>query len=243
MQQNVRTDAILEPSECRDCVTRELTLYGHLDAVEQARFAGCRLRSQDVKPRRGIYWADRPSDEIAVLKQGWAFSFKLLSDGRRQILDFYMDGDILGLPLVLNGALPFGVQSITNCRLCLFRADQLRDLAIGNPCVELLFWRNCVNERFESMDRLVDLGRRTAMERLCRMLLRLMERAVARGKGKPADFEFPLRHHHIADYLGLTSVHTGRLLTTLVQHDVLRLEKRRLSLLDDHRLRQMAGEP
>jgi CRP-like cAMP-binding protein len=94
----------------------------------------------------------------------------------------------------------------------------------------------------ESADRLaIDLGRRTAEERIARLILSLMDRLAARGMTQGATMEFPLRQHHVADATGLTPVHVSKLLTDLRRRGLIRINDRSLEVLDDGALRRIAG--
>lgn len=230
-------------TECSLCNAQQFSFYADADQVSLRSITALRQDTRAIRPRTPLHWANKDSTEVMVLKSGWAFSFQLLEDGGRQILDIYMDGDTIGMPLMLEESLPYGVHTITDCRICVFDSHQLRDLALAHTGWELALWKKCMAERLTCYERIVDLGRRSAMERFCRFIVSIRDRATARGKGSPFEVEFPLRQHHMADFLGLTAVHTGRLVAELSDQSVIRIKNRRLAILDEPTLMQLAGFP
>jgi len=96
----------LQPGLCAKCPVRKFTAYsgvpdGLLDALESVW-----LSDRVVPPRRNIIWEEKGADELFTLYDGWAFTFMLLPDGRRQILDFLLPGSLIGLPALWFKAMP-----------------------------------------------------------------------------------------------------------------------------------------
>lgn len=236
-----RIDA--QSAQCTLCPAGPIALYAALETKNRDALVELRREVREVKARTPLFWAGRGSRDIITLKRGWAFSFKLLSDGRRQILDFFVGGDMIGLPLVLEESLPYGVHTITPSQVCIFDRDAFRGFARKVPEMELLLFKSCLNHHHELDDRIVDLGRRNAMERLCRLILNIREKTVTRNLGSGDVFDFPLRQHHIADYLGLTSVHTARLMTELLERSIARISDRRMKIINFEALSELAGLP
>ena len=168
--------------------------------------------------KRVILREEKEADEVFTLSDGWAFTYKLLPDGRRQILDFLLPGSFIGLHVLWFKAMPHSVQSLTPVRLCVFDKQKFRDLLRRKPEYkwELLKYtascQACRNER------LLDLGRRTATERIARLALELHDHLAERDMARRGWFPFHLRQEHIADALGLARAPVGRALKSL-RHD------------------------
>lgn len=97
------------------------------------------------------------------------------------------------------------------------------------------------SEESERADRLiVDLGQRTADERIARQLLELAERLAKRGMIEDGVMEFPLRRRHIADLTGLTPVHVSRVMNEFQRSGLIEASGRRLKILDAEKLRRVA---
>ena len=91
-----------------------------------------------------------------------------------------------------------------------------------------------IDEKRRADETIVDLGRRSASERIARLILGLVERLQNRNMtmGGAFEVEFPLRQHHIADATGLTPVHVSKLLSEFRRNGLIRLSERSLAILD-----------
>ena len=96
---------------------------------------------------------------------GWAFRYKTLPDGRRQILNYALPSDLLGLQGSVNDEMQHSVEALTDMMLCVFPREKLWDLYSNHPT--LAFDVTWIAAREEQMldERLLNVGRRTAVER------------------------------------------------------------------------------
>ncbi|GGJ38072.1 transcriptional regulator [Neoroseomonas lacus] len=169
---------------------------------------------------------------VYVLLAGWAFRFKSLEDGRRQILNFLLPGDLLGLQGELLARLPHGVEALTPVNLCAFGSDAVPSFFRDHPGIALdVTWLAAHEERLVD-DAVLTVGRRTAMERVAALLVHLFKRAASVGLVERDSIPFPLTQLHIADALGLSVVHTNRVLQRLRKGGFIRLEDQRLAIGD-----------
>jgi CRP-like cAMP-binding protein len=119
----------------------------------------------------------RPSGKLYTLYSGWAFRYKTLSDGRRQILNFLLPGDLIGLQQEFSeGAAMHGIEALTAIRLCVFPREGLELLFRRYP--HLGYDITWLAAREEGMvdDNLLSAGRRTAAERVAMLLMHLFQR-------------------------------------------------------------------
>lgn len=179
-------------------------------------------------------------EECFTVMNGWAFRYRVTSGGRRQILAFLLPGDPLGFPQTAQSA-PTAVRAITDLQLCTFPRRLVADYARSSPDRLSLFETVVAREYGFFEDRLVDLGRRSATERIASLILGLKVRLSARGLALDDSMPFPLRQEHIADALGLTQVHVSRILKRLRGDGLIRIERRELTILDPERLLRAAG--
>src|SRR5258708_2720240 len=162
-----------------------------------------------------IIRAGDDSPEIYMLYAGWAFPFKMLPDGRRQILNFLLPGDLVGLQAAMFDAAQHGVEALTEVQLCLLPRRKI--WALFGEMPGLAFDVAWLGSREESHvdENLTSAGRRTATERAAALIVMLYKRAKALGLVVDGTFLFPLRQQHIADALGLSLVHTNKTLGRL----------------------------
>ncbi|HPG60900.1 MAG TPA: Crp/Fnr family transcriptional regulator [Casimicrobium sp.] len=167
---------------------------------------------------------------LYTLLSGWAFRFKTLSDGRRQILNFLLAGDFIGVQQKMGDTAAHGVVTLTDSVFCVFQRDALWELHRQSPVMGFnITWLTAHEESLVD-DTLLSVGRRSAEERIATLLILLYKRAAAlQADGGASGVPFPLTQQHIADGLGLSLVHTNKTLR--------KLERRGLHQLDDGRLR------
>jgi CRP-like cAMP-binding protein len=150
--------------------------------------------------------------EVLFLRTGWAHRYRLLNDGRRQIVNVLVPGDLIGpfTPTAKQFAATLTPSSI--CRVS--RADIARrmgDCPGFSAAVEAL-----IASEFELLaERTVSLGRRNAKERIAFLLLEVYERLRRVGLVNGNSFELPLTQEVIGDALGLSVVHVNRTLRAL----------------------------
>jgi CRP-like cAMP-binding protein len=162
-----------------------------------------------------IIRAGDESAQLYTLYSGWAFRFKTLPDGRRQILNFLLPGDLLGLQAAMFDAALHGIEALTDVELCVLPRRKVWDLFGDMP--GLAFDVAWLGSREESLvdENLTSVGRRSAAERVAALIVALYKRAEMLGLVTDHSFGFPLTQQHIADALGLSLVHTNKTLARL----------------------------
>ncbi|QYU66546.1 Crp/Fnr family transcriptional regulator [Leptolyngbya sp. 15MV] len=207
-----------------------------LDWIEARKIGQLRL------PAGAMLIEEGGRDErLYPLLVGWAFRFKTLADGRRQILNILLPGDLAGLQAELLDAAPHGVETITPVTLCAFRRDTVAALARDHANLAYdITWLAAHGERLVD-DAVLSVGRRNATERLAALLVHLYKRAVSVGLGVDGGVPFPLTQAHLADTLGLSAVHVNRVLQRLRRDGLIRLADGRLHIGDLRALRRVAA--
>jgi len=179
--------------------------------------------------------------KLFTLYAGWAFRYKTLSDGRRQILNFVLPGDLVGLQQEFGEASSHGIEALTDCALCVFQNDSLWAVFREHPRLGYdVTWLAAHGEGHLD-ENLLTTGRRNATERVAMLLMHLYRR-LERIKLVDADgtVAFPLNQQHIADALGLSLVHTNKTLRRLSSLGLHELKNGRLRLLNTRALARIA---
>lgn len=156
------------------------------------------------------------SDHAAyIMAAGWVCSFKLQPDGSRQIVDFQIPGDFLGLRSVLLHTSDHSIEPIVEIEAAEVLTSDLLDAFVETPrLATAILWAASRDEAIV-VERLVGLGRRDADARMAHFLLELGARLALVGMGSKAGYACPLTQYHLADALGLTAVHVNRVLRKL----------------------------
>jgi CRP-like cAMP-binding protein len=181
------------------------------------------------------------SAHLYTVLSGWAIRYKTLPDGRRQILNFVLPSDFIGLQGTVLGAMQHSVEALTDMVLCVFPRERLWELYRGHP--SLAFDLTWIASREEQMlgENLVSVGRRTAVERIAFVLLHLFLRALQVRPTSKNKVEFPFTQQHLADALGMSLVHTNKTLQRLIASKAVRWKNRTFEVLDRDALVAIAG--
>ncbi|GAB4376117.1 MAG: Crp/Fnr family transcriptional regulator [Kiloniellaceae bacterium] len=158
-----------------------------------------------------------------VVKQGWAIRFKTLSDGRRQILNFVLPGDFVGLFSPLFEAADHSVAALTDLELHPVDPTFLVEMFAGCPRLgAAIAWSAGRDEAILS-EQVVRIGRRSAYERTGHIIVELLHRLRLVGEAGQKSFELPLTQEILADTLGLSIVHVNRTLRRLRENGLLQI--------------------
>jgi CRP-like cAMP-binding protein len=155
-----------------------------------------------------IYGEDEPAEFVYLVKSGAVRSYKLLSDGRRQIGGFQLPGDIFGLEAGEQHR--FTAEAICDSAVLVVKRSTLISLAAQNAELARQLWALTAQELAHVQDLMLTLGRKNAQERVAAFLLEMAGRGPA-----GAALELPMSRQDIADYLGLTIETVSRTFTQL----------------------------
>ncbi len=167
-----------------------------------------------------------------VVETGWAIRYTLLSDGRRQVLNVLMPGDIFDLQVFIAAEADHSVTAITDMTLKTFKAEDLLNLFnLSGRLAQALWWAS-VQEEAMLREQIVRNGRRNAAERIAHFLLELHRRALVVGEGSGDGFRLPMTQTLIGDALGLTSIHVNRILKRFRDEGMIRRTGQWIELTD-----------
>ncbi|MBN9073734.1 MAG: Crp/Fnr family transcriptional regulator [Rhizobiales bacterium] len=209
--------AHVRATPCSRCPLRPLPIFRNFEP-EELDFVSTFKRGELVVNRGSTVLVEgSPSPYLYTLLAGWAFRYKLMPDGRRQILNYVLPGDLIGLQSSLLGEMEHSVEALSSLVLCVFERGQLKELYSRFP--GLAFDVTWLAAREEQMldENLLSIGRRSAVERAAYLLAFLAIRAKALGLAGPGPVQLPVTQQHVADTLGLSLVHTNRTLRKLAE--------------------------
>jgi CRP/FNR family nitrogen fixation transcriptional regulator len=216
----ITTDSALRPNSLRDLgMTSDPNTLVNLS---------------DFSYKKGteIYGEKEPAEYVYQVKFGAVRSYKLLTDGRRQIGAFHLAGDIFGLE---NGhEHRFTTEAIVDTTVRLVRRQSLEMVAENDAMVARNLLSMTTNNLQHAEDHMLLLGRKTSLERVAAFLREMDKRLTASGI-----MALPMSRRDIADYLGLTLETVSRALSRLHELGVLGFvgnTQRQIVLLDRHQL-------
>ena len=178
--------------------------------------------------------------QIYTALRGMGLRYKILANGRRQVVNFLYPGDFVGLQAGVMGAMRHSVEATTRMTLCVFDRSELWAFVRAHPERAYdMTWLCAVEEHFLG-EALATVGQRTAVERVAWALLRIFQRSRAVGLGHGMTVPLPYRQQDLADALGLSLVHTNKTLAKLRERQVAAWSDRVLTIGDLPRLAAIA---
>ncbi|MBI1202445.1 MAG: helix-turn-helix domain-containing protein [Rhodopseudomonas sp.] len=181
------------------------------------------------------------SDDVMFICSGQAMSSIGLADGRRQIFEVLLPGDLVLWTALFEPMTGRLLEALDDTVYRKLKRSEFKMLLSEYPDFFATFMRFSAFQKNQCDQLALSLGRRNAAQRIARLILELAKRFAERGLISDGTFRFPLRQRHIADATGLTPVHTSKVLRHLRQDHIVEFKDRSLRILDMARLRQVAG--
>jgi CRP/FNR family transcriptional regulator len=226
---------------CEKCPLRARACLRDFNAKELEFVASFKSGELNIEAGTSVLLQGTNSAHLYTILSGWAFRYKTLPDGRRQILNYALPGDFLGLQGSVTDEMQHSVEALTDVLLCVFPREKLWDLYSNYPTLAFdITWLAAREEQILD-EHLLNVGRRFALERTAYLLIHLFSRAEEIGLTKGNAVRFPFTQQHIADTLGMSLVHTNKTLRRLVAAKLVRWKDRHFEVLDRERLQAIAN--
>lgn len=211
-----------------------------LSAEEIAVLRELQANPRTVQRHRDIITEGRNYSSIFIILEGNAIRYRILHDGRRQIVNFVLPGDIVGaLGYFMESSL-YSTRALTEVVVATVPFSRLNVLHETHPRLvsKIFWWFSCESTIYA--EHLVDLGRRSALERVAHFLLELLTRLQSVGLADDYSFKIPLTQELIADALGLSIPHVNRVLRRLREDHLVVVEDQRVTVKDLEALSELA---
>ncbi|MAZ83241.1 MAG: Crp/Fnr family transcriptional regulator [Hoeflea sp.] len=226
---------------CSECPLRSLTGFRDFSDKELSFISDFKTGELVADPGASILVEGAHSAHLYTVLSGWAFRYKTLADGRRQILNFVMPGDLVGLQGTLMDEMQHSIEALTPVRLCVFERGKISKVYTQHPTLAFdITWMAAREERILD-ENLLSVGRRSAFERAAYLLVYLYQRAKLSGLLSGRSVEIPVTQQHVADTLGLSTVHTNKTLRKLSDRKLIKWRERACDILDEEGLLTVAG--
>jgi CRP-like cAMP-binding protein len=178
--------------------------------------------------------------KLSFVKEGYAVRYKLLRNGKRQILNVLLPGDLVGIPGSFLKRAVYSVTAITDLTMNVCSLDSYVQLCYRRPQFGLALTWIAVQEAATYAEHIIDVGRRTPFERLSHFLLELHERLHAVGRAEKTSFALPFSQEVMADVLGLSVPHLNRMMQRLRGEKLIAGSERRVEFLDPGAMQALA---
>jgi CRP-like cAMP-binding protein len=193
-------------------VAKELIVLLDLQAVSRAVRTGQEIISEGKR-----------CGEIFLITEGVAFRYRILRQGRRQILNFLFPGDFAGITNCRFDRALYSIKTLTKATIAPIPLPRLIGLFDTHPrLVAKLFW-GVACESAIGAEHIITLGKRSAPERVAHLLLELLTRLRAIGLADERSYRLPLTQEIISDALGLSVYYVNRVLAQLRDEGLVRI--------------------
>jgi CRP-like cAMP-binding protein len=174
--------------------------------------------------------------KIYGVEVGWLACYKLLPDGRRQMISFQLPGSIIGLRDLLLKRATHSTMTLTAVRLRSAPADDLLEIMVSHPRVAVAVVWMLGNEEASVVDDLVNVGQRSGVERMATLIFNMRQLLNDTGLVQDEQFEFPVTHQILGEKLGMSAVHVSRTLRLARERDLFDLKSRRVTIINFEKL-------
>lgn len=235
---------LAKSTPCDMCPLRALAPFRALTAKELTFVKELKSGELSAQPGMSILLEGQSSPHLFTVLSGWAFRYKMLEDGRRQILNIALPGDFLGLQTAMFNEMDHSVEALTPMVLCVFPRQKIWELFRDHAGLAFdLTWLASREERLLD-EALLSVGRRKAIERVAHILVLIFARARSLQLTSSArELVLPITQQHLADALGMSLVHTNKTIRKMTNLGLIQWKDGLFRIADEAALSKMAGHP
>lgn len=217
-----------------------LEAFTRLSSEDKAAVGRVSKISRVIAPRRDLIREGERPHYVHLMIEGWACRYKALPDGRRQIVAFFVPGDFCDLNIYVLKEADHSIGAITRLAVADISREDMDLLTTHYPRItQALWWESLVNAAIQR-EWTLNIGQRTAYERIAHLLVELFLRLKSVGLTNGISCDFPLTQTDIADATGLTAVHVNRTLQELRREGLIILERKHLTIPTLQKLKDVA---
>jgi CRP-like cAMP-binding protein len=191
-----------------------LELFAELSEVDRAAVAALPITVRRFEAEEDIVSEGDALSQCRLLISGLAFRHKTLPDGRRQIISFHVPGEICDVEGLLL-AMDHSVAALSRVEVGFIAHAAMEALLDRHPAITRALWRNELVNSAVAREWMVGMGRRSAYARIAHLFCEVFARLGSVGLVDRNRCRFPLTQTHLSDALGLSLVHTNRVLQAL----------------------------
>ncbi|MBV8335097.1 MAG: Crp/Fnr family transcriptional regulator [Alphaproteobacteria bacterium] len=221
-------------------LTRKLSRLVTLAPDEVGMLDDLQSATRVVRRNREIVSEGRKYDALLILIDGVSIRSRILHDGRRQILNVALPGDFIGFPSNFFQRALYSITALSDCVVAPVAFPRLLSLFDSQPRLAAAIFWSFACEAAMYAEHLIDVGRRSALERVAHFLLELLTRLQVIGLADERSFRMPLTQELIGDALGLSVPHVNRTLRQLRDDELVSIEEHVVIINDVEALSALA---
>ncbi|GEO19324.1 Crp/Fnr family transcriptional regulator [Microvirga aerophila] len=221
-------------------LTRKLEAFGPLPDADKRLLDEIIRDARSVKPRTDLIREGETPNDVNLILEGFACRYKMTPNGTRQIVAYLVPGDFCDLHVFILKAMDHTIATLSQCQVV--KIPRPRILALmERPAIARAFWWAALVDEATLREWLINVGVRTAEQRVAHLLCELLLRLETVGLTNGDTYELPITQAELADTVGLTAVHVNRVLQRLRGDGLITLKGKNLVILDVARLKALSG--
>ena len=236
----VSQDSARKPIKDHPFVTK-LDRSIRLDATDMSALEHLLSRRVVAKKAKDIIVEGYEHRTLYIVETGFAIRYKLLHNGKRQIINLVLPGDIIGFPASFYEYAVFSVTAVGEMSLHRVPIEAFTELCLSRANIATALLWFAAREAAIYAEHIIDTGRRDPLERLAHFLLEMQTRLHAVGCASENSFEMPLSQEAIGDVVGLSGPHVNRMIAELRSEGLIAMRGHEITILDRAAL-QILGE-
>ena len=211
-----------------------------LSEADRAMLEGISAEPHIVEPQTNLVCEGDKPEGVFLILEGMACRHKQRDTGARQIMAYLLPGDLCDLDVALLDRMDHTITTLSACTVVRLAPERVAEILERHPAVARGLRRSTLVDEATLREWLLNVGRRTSVERIAHLFCELLLRLQAVGRASENSFNLPLSHADLADTTGLSTVHVNRALQELRHQGLIDLTGARLAILDLPRLRTVA---
>jgi CRP/FNR family transcriptional regulator len=218
---------------------KRLSTFQQLNETEAAALKNLGQSIKVAEKGQMLLPADCPADRTILIHSGWATIYRDLSDGRRQIMQFCLPGDLVDPCSLLVSRRDFAIASISPIQYSEVSLADLTQVISEHPQLALPLLWNEARDIYLLRRHLLSIGRMTAMERLAALFLELADRLATAGFATNGSFILHATQKMLGDATGLSAVHVSRTMRAMEDERLIERSGHNRLTIDRHGLQQL----
>ena len=223
-----------------DPFLRKLETFGPLPEADKEMIRSLSMQVERFDAATDIIREGEKPSDVNLVTGGFAYRYKLLAGGNRQIVAYLMPGDICDLHVSFLKAMDHSIAALTDTQIVKLPRDRIEEL-LDRPAISRALLTVIMTYEANGREWLANIGQRPAEKRVAHFLCEWHFRLRSIGLASDNECEFPLTQQQLGETTGLSSVHVNRVLQSLRRRKLIEMKSRWLLLPDLDRLWDISG--
>ena len=219
---------------------RKLKNFTHLSDDECNAVNECCNDVREIAAREDVISQGDRTGGVKLLLEGFACRYKVLEDGRRQIVAYFVPGDLCDLRVFILKRMDHSIGAVIASKVATISPENVLKLTNNYPNLTRALWWSTLVEEAITREWIVNVGQRSALERMAHLFCELLYRFRAVDLNQGNSCTLPLTQVELAETLGLSSVHINRTLQELRRQKLITLEGGTLTIQDLEALEEVS---